>query len=89
MLTYEIERTRRTRQALAIIIFDIDFFLINDTYSHQVGDGILSDVVALVKQQIRAIDSLYRIGGQEFAILCPNANYNQVLTLAERVIKSI
>ncbi|MGB5772638.1 MAG: diguanylate cyclase [Crocosphaera sp.] len=90
MLSYEIERTRRNQNDLSIIIFDIDFFKrVNDTYGHPVGDQVLCKLVTIVKQSIRKIDSLYRIGGEEFVILCPDTNNEQVLNLAERIRQSI
>ncbi len=90
MLSYEIERTRRNQNDLSIIIFDIDFFKrVNDTYGHHVGDQVLCKLVTIVKQSIRKIDSLYRIGGEEFVILSPDTNNKQALNLAERVRQSI
>jgi diguanylate cyclase (GGDEF)-like protein len=90
MLSYEIERTRRNQNNLSIIVFDIDFFKrVNDTYGHPVGDQVLCKLVTIVKQSIRKIDSLYRIGGEEFVILCPDTNNEQVLNLAERIRQSI
>jgi diguanylate cyclase (GGDEF)-like protein len=89
-LTLEIARTRRTGQELSIIIFDIDFFKkINDNYGHDVGDRVLVEIVKIVKTQIRKIDSLYRIGGEEFAILAPATNREQVVKLAQRVRQSV
>ena len=90
MLNYEIEKTYRSANNLSIILFDIDFFKkINDTYGHQVGDQVLRKLVKIIQKIIRTTDSLYRIGGEEFVILCPNSNYHQAMTLAERIRKSI
>ncbi|MEL4897093.1 GGDEF domain-containing protein [Crocosphaera sp. Alani8] len=90
MLNIEIERTHRNEQNLSLIIFDIDFFKsINDTYGHDTGDLVLREVVTTVKKEIRTLDFLCRIGGEEFAILCPDTNHNQVINLAERVRESI
>ena len=90
VLIEEINRVKRSKQDLSLIIFDLDFFKkINDTYGHDVGDIVLIEVVKITKQEIRKTDSLYRIGGEEFAILAPYTNCDQALVLAQRVRKAI
>lgn len=90
MLMIEIDKAHQNKHNLSVIIFDIDFFKkINDTYGHDVGDMVLIEVVAIATQQIRNTDSLYRIGGEEFTILSPYTNREQILVLAERVRKAI
>ena len=90
MLTDEIDKVKRSKQDLSLIIFDIDYFKkINDTYGHDVGDIVLIEVVKIAKQQIRKTDSLYRIGGEEFTILAPCTNCDLALLLAERIRKAI
>ena len=89
-LTDEINRVKRSKQNLSLIIFDIDHFKkINDTYGHDVGDLVLIEVVKLAQEQIRKTDSLYRIGGEEFTILTPYTDCDRALNLAERVRKTI
>ncbi|GAB4532479.1 MAG: hypothetical protein Tsb0014_16960 [Pleurocapsa sp.] len=89
-LTDEIDRVKRSKQDLSLIIFDIDHFKkINDTYGHDVGDVVLIEVVKIAKELIRKTDSLYRIGGEEFTILAPYTDCDRVLILAERVRRAI
>ena len=64
------------RQApFGLIYIDLDHFKqINDEHGHQVGDMFLQVVALRMKQQIRAVDSLARIGGDEFAALVPDVH---------------
>jgi diguanylate cyclase (GGDEF)-like protein len=85
-LAWEIERIKRSRDELSLIIFDIDHFkMVNDTHGHDVGDKVLKEVVAVVSGAIRQSDTLYRIGGEEFVILTPYTNRQQAAVLAEKV----
>lgn len=89
-LALEIERARRSQDELSLTIFDIDFFKkVNDTFGHDVGDRVLIEVVAEVEGQIRQTDTLYRIGGEEFAVLTPNTNQQQAAILADKVRQAI
>ncbi|MBF0192998.1 MAG: diguanylate cyclase [Magnetococcales bacterium] len=86
----EVERVKRGSDNLSLIMFDIDHFKrVNDTYGHDVGDEILVGVVKLAKGAIRKSDILYRTGGEEFIILAPITNIQQVLILAEKVREEI
>lgn len=74
------------RQNLALIIFDIDYFKsINDTYGHQKGDDVLKALSELVRSNLRDEDHLYRIGGEEFAILT-DTNIEEVEQLVIRLL---
>ncbi|MEN6521260.1 MAG: diguanylate cyclase [Armatimonadota bacterium] len=85
-LADEIERAKRYDRNLCLLILDIDKFkAINDTYSHPVGDGILRQVALLLKENIRSIDIAARYGGDEFAVILPEADIDQGLETAERV----
>ncbi|TVQ61078.1 MAG: GGDEF domain-containing protein [Phycisphaerales bacterium] len=65
-----IERTRRNRGSLTVMVFDIDDFKqYNDRYGHAAGDEILAGVVALLRSTIRPTDRVCRIGGDEFAVI--------------------
>ncbi len=58
---------------LGCIGFDIDHFKkINDTYGHAAGDEVLASVVRTCMAELRATDSIGRMGGEEFAVLLPN-----------------
>jgi diguanylate cyclase (GGDEF)-like protein/PAS domain S-box-containing protein len=86
----EISRSKRYKLPLALIMFDIDHFKnINDTYGHQIGDDVLKEVSNLVSKIIRNSDILARWGGEEFMILCPHTNNQDMKILAERLRRKI
>ncbi|MCU0262430.1 MAG: EAL domain-containing protein [Candidatus Nanopelagicales bacterium] len=72
---------------VAIIFVDLDGFkMVNDTRGHQVGDELLIAVARRIRAAVRPEDSLARIGGDEFVVLCPRlAEPQEVQSIAERV----
>ncbi|MBU0720645.1 diguanylate cyclase [bacterium] len=82
----EIELAKRSKNSFSLITFDIDHFKnINDTYGHQAGDEILVEVCEMITQQNREYDKFYRIGGEEFMILCPSTDIKDALNIAQRL----
>lgn len=78
--------SKRSGHPLSLILFDIDYFKgVNDNFGHMVGDRVLKDVAAIVKQSIRNTDIFARWGGDEFAILLPNTDLEKAEKLAERL----
>ncbi|HMG97574.1 MAG TPA: diguanylate cyclase [Gaiellales bacterium] len=76
---------RKTGQAFALVIFDIDHFKsINDTQGHPEGDRVLQDVARIAARQLRAGEQIFRIGGEEFGIVIPGDGKTGV-RVAERV----
>ncbi len=89
---FETERLRalRYKHDLALIILDIDYFkAINDTYGHQVGDGVLRTFANRLKTNIRATDILGRWGGEEFIIVCPEINRHNAVLMARGLCRKI
>lgn len=87
-LVKQINTWRRHQQSLTIIILDIDYFKkVNDTYGHLAGDYALKSLAKICKSQLRDIDTLARIGGEEFAILLPTTSVNGGMQIAERIRK--
>ncbi|MFM8454359.1 MAG: diguanylate cyclase, partial [Gammaproteobacteria bacterium] len=85
-LEKEIERSQRHNVSLCMSFIDLDFFKkINDTYGHLCGDIVLKNFSNLLREQIRANDLVYRIGGEEFAILLPHTNINAGVIFVERL----
>jgi len=75
---------------LSVILLDVDHFKkINDSFGHQVGDEALVVVAKILKELTRAVDTVARIGGEEFAILLPDTNRLGTAVLAERIRKGI
>ncbi|MDD2651630.1 MAG: diguanylate cyclase [Sulfurimonas sp.] len=82
----EIERVKRMRTTLSIIMCDIDYFkYYNDTYGHQMGDGVIQKVSAVLKSSFsRKMDIVARYGGEEFVILLPSTPPEEIKRLVEK-----
>lgn len=82
----EISRSRRYRRPLALILFDIDHFQsLNDEHGHMAGDEVLRQLGALVQQCTRREDVFGRIGGEEFALLVPEASLREAHHFGDRL----
>ena len=82
----ELERARRTEQALSVIVVDLDRFKrVNDEYGHAAGDEVLRAVGEALDEGKRSWDAAARVGGEEFAILAPDTDEHGAYILAERV----
>lgn len=82
----DILRCRMHRDALTVILFDIDHFKrINDEYGHAAGDAVLRQLADLMCEGQRKIDMLGRIGGEEFALLLPGTELTAATVFAERL----
>lgn len=83
-------QARRDCRPLSVIMFDVDRFKqYNDTYGHPMGDEVLREVAALIKQTVRKHDVAARYGGEEFVVLSPNTDAVGSRTLAERIRSAI
>jgi diguanylate cyclase (GGDEF)-like protein len=90
IISTEIEREKRYRRPLSLMIIDIDNFkTCNDTYGHLVGDVVLKQVGALIKKSTRGCDFVARYGGEEFAVILPEASKQEASVVAERIRSSI
>ncbi|MDF0751628.1 GGDEF domain-containing protein [Marinobacter sp. 71-i] len=69
-LSMAVASASRTGVSYALVLLDIDYFKkINDEHGHNVGDDVLVEMVALIEQNIRKSDQLFRFGGEEFVLL--------------------
>jgi diguanylate cyclase len=90
LLEKEALRAERYGRNLSIILFDLDNFkAINDTYGHATGDDILRASANIVQANLRKGDELGRWGGEEFMVVCPEANSGQAFKVAERLREAI
>jgi diguanylate cyclase (GGDEF)-like protein len=84
--TREISRASRTGRPVSLLLVDLDNFKpVNDTYGHAAGDRVLKEFVNEVLQELRSIDSLCRMGGDEFAVLMPETDLPGALIVANRL----
>jgi diguanylate cyclase (GGDEF)-like protein len=82
----EVTRAVRMKVPLAVGLVDIDHFkVVNDTYGHLAGDKALRAVTDALRGQLRGSDMAGRFGGEEFAILLPQAREIDALNVAERL----
>jgi len=74
----------------SIILLDVDYFKdVNDKYGHIIGDVILKEVAQVLRDNTRKSDTLGRWGGEEFMIICANANVETAFNIAEKLRKEI
>jgi diguanylate cyclase (GGDEF)-like protein len=89
-LETEIERARRFSRPLSIILADLDLLReVNNTYGHLAGDAVLRGVADLLRRQLRPFDIPCRFGGEEFAIILPEAGHEDALATAERIRRAV
>lgn len=89
-LNNEIERARRYKHGLAVIMMDMDHFKnVNDGHDHLFGSYVLSQVGEIVKKNIRSVDFAARYGGDEFLICLTQTQTQGALRFADRLRKVI
>ena len=77
---------QRFGMPLSLFLIDIDHFkTINDSYGHQVGDNLLVSFSKLLQSSLKDFDTLYRFGGDEFAVLLPNIDLKEAETYSQKV----
>ncbi|MEL6960179.1 MAG: diguanylate cyclase [Pseudomonadota bacterium] len=80
------EESRKSGKQFALMVLDLDHFkAVNDTYGHAAGDEVLRQVADRLKDNLRAVDLLARIGGEEFLVAIPNSDVVHARTAAERL----
>lgn len=86
LLNMEIQRERRYKTGLALILCDLDHFKsINDHFGHDVGDAVIKIFAQTSKENIRETDILARWGGEEFIFLVPATDLDNTLAIAEKL----
>jgi diguanylate cyclase (GGDEF)-like protein len=85
-LREEVARAARTGQGMALLWLDLDHFKgVNDTWGHLCGDAVLRHVASLIQCHARGTDPCFRVGGEEFAVICPGATLHDAEAVAERI----
>lgn len=82
--------SRAEEKCASVLMIDIDHFKrVNDTWGHSTGDHVLRHLAVLMRQVLRKIDTLGRLGGEEFAVILPGADLPSAETFAERLRKRV
>jgi diguanylate cyclase (GGDEF)-like protein len=90
VLDIEMERAMRYKNALSLVIIDVDDFKkVNDTYGHQQGDMVLAELGGALLKSIRKPDILFRYGGEEFVIILTQTDIGGAQLSAERLRATI
>lgn len=80
----------RSGDPVTVMMIDIDSFKdVNDTWGHATGDQVLIDVAAVIRTSARKEDSVCRMGGEEFFVLCRDSNLEASLHAAERLRQKV
>jgi diguanylate cyclase (GGDEF)-like protein len=85
-LAREVARAHRYGRQLALVVFDLDDFkAINDRIGHLAGDSVLAEAAERVRDVVRSADIACRVGGDEFAVVLPEASHADADQLYERI----
>ncbi|HEX5726278.1 MAG TPA: GGDEF domain-containing protein, partial [Longimicrobiaceae bacterium] len=86
----QVRAARRQGAGFAVLAMDIDRFkAINDSYGHDAGDAVLRRVAEGVRASLREVDTVGRVGGEEFVAILPGAGTAAATEVAERLRASV
>jgi diguanylate cyclase (GGDEF)-like protein len=86
----EIARSARYAHPLAVVMFDADHFKqLNDRRGHAAGDEALRTIVRVARRELRRVDTLARVGGEEFAVVLPETPIEAATRVTERLRQAI
>lgn len=86
MLQMEWKRAIRFHRPLSLIMVDVDYFKdYNDTFGHLQGDQVLKQIGAILRRNLREVDTVARFGGEEFVLLLPDTDKRGAIAVAEKV----
>ena len=89
LLGYEIGRAQRHNEKFSLLVIDLDNFKnINDSHGHIIGDRFLAGIADVIHSTLRDGDILARYGGDEFVVILPDADEEQVFLVATRILES-
>jgi diguanylate cyclase (GGDEF)-like protein len=83
-------QTALTGERVSVILADLDHFkAINDRHGHSRGDAVLQEVAYRIRKHLRAFEAVYRLGGEEFAVLLTSCDSVDATHVAERIWKAV
>ena len=86
----EFQRSKKFNLNISFLMVDLDHFKnINDTYGHIVGDVILREAAKILKENIREIDFVARVGGEEFAVILTETSKEGAIMVANRIVEKV
>jgi diguanylate cyclase (GGDEF)-like protein len=89
-LAKELDRHQRFKHSCSYIILDLDHFKsVNDTLDHLHGDIALKHTSAIARKCVRDVDTVGRLGGEEFVVLLPESDENAAMVVAERICTTL
>ena len=90
LMRREFEMASRLGTTTGLMMIDLDHFKnVNDTYGHPVGDSVLKESVERLQMALRSYDLIGRYGGEEFLVVLPRCDRDQLTECAERVRSAI
>jgi diguanylate cyclase (GGDEF)-like protein len=89
-LAQELSRCQRYGRFFSLLLVDIDHFKrVNDTYGHDSGDEVIKQVAKTLQINLRGMDVVTRIGGEEFAIILPETPHQNLVVVVNRLLKEV
>src|SRR5262249_20204166 len=86
ILEMEFKRAKRFRRPLSLLMIDVDHFKeFNDTFGHLEGDHVLTDLAAVLADNLREVDTVARYGGEEFSVILPNTGLEDASGVAVKL----
>ena len=90
ILAQKLERSRRHHRPFSLMLLDLDNFKqVNDNYGHKIGDDVLREFADVLCSSIRGTDSVFRFGGDEFAVLIDDPEFTTNKVIAQRVMRLV
>lgn len=90
LLATHVQQATERGEDLALVMIDLDHFKrVNDEYGHSVGDSVLKETANRVRRAIRRSDVFGRVGGEEFALLCPATDIAGAVATARMILNEL
>jgi diguanylate cyclase (GGDEF)-like protein len=90
VLKRETARADRYNTPLSLLMIDVDSFkLVNDTFGHVIGNGVLTQIAKILKDSVRTTDFVCRCGGDEFGVVLPGTSADGALPAAMKILERV